>query len=246
MLVNFESDVHLFNYCKKILRNNEVMIGRDASLLLLRLAQNYFDMFYAIPTENFCRIGIYHPINALTSETGCVENEEELIYRCSMLGSLLYSFTEIYKNKSINHDDRKQRYILERFCRIPYESIKGKIFTQKLIDMMNELYQISGVYLFFSEDKKLLYVGKSVNLGERILASLAERDGVHYIKYLTCVKSDISILETYLIASLKPFYNKDCACEEQPTIKIPTPEFSEFVVVYKEVETQNSIMEEGL
>ena len=84
----------------------------------------------------------------------------------------------------------------------------------------------AGVYFLWCEDK-IVYVGKSIDLQQRVLTSLKERshscniDKVSMI--FTPTIADMHILEIYMITYLKPMLNKDCTCDDKPTMfELPT------------------------
>lgn len=75
-----------------------------------------------------------------------------------------------------------------------------------------ECNDISGVYSFW-KGETCLYVGKSKNLGQRILTSYASRikgeNDVDFIKvFYTKSECDAGILELYAIGKFKPLLNK--------------------------------------
>lgn len=77
-----------------------------------------------------------------------------------------------------------------------------------------------GVYVFIGIRKKVLYIGKSYDLSQRIPASYGERISKAKIKkimyYITPTKADCNILEMALIAENKPSLNKDGISKDYP------------------------------
>ena len=122
---------------------------------------------------------------------------------------------------------------LERFR--PIESIHKtncvKVDTQYQ-KTISGLLGKSGLYYLYDKDKELIYIGKSVNLGVRMLES-AKFDDVKYCKFsIVNNKSDMSILEVYLISKYKPKYNKDLKYDDTATIEMNEPDkCSEFISV---------------
>lgn len=77
-----------------------------------------------------------------------------------------------------------------------------------------------GVYVFIGYKKKILYVGKSLDLASRIPSSYSERVEkvkIHKIMYyITPTKADAGILEMLLISENKPLLNKDGKTSDVP------------------------------
>jgi len=104
-------------------------------------------------------------------------------------------------------------------------------FTQEFLIMMNSLAGVAGVYSFWLDRKTLLYVGMSVNLGQRIPSSYVEHlkkigDPV-YLRYIATENvADAAVMETFLISKLKPTLNRACKYSCFPSIKIQIPKMS--------------------
>ena len=106
-----------------------------------------------------------------------------------------------------------------------------KNLVKEFIDKINDLASLSGVYGFYNSDNICLYIGVSVNLGERIASSFHERfHNYHipiYLRYfLTETKSDAYVLETVAISKIKPVYNTTGKYGDELTLDIGLPEFS--------------------
>lgn len=75
-----------------------------------------------------------------------------------------------------------------------------------------------GVYMLWSEDK-LAYVGKSTNLGSRLLGSLKDKitdfDITHISYIVTNTEADCHILEPLIIVEKKPIINVDCNSKDK-------------------------------
>jgi hypothetical protein len=70
-------------------------------------------------------------------------------------------------------------------------------------------------------------VGKSIDLQQRVLTSLKERSRSCEIEEVSMIFTptiaDMHILEVFMITYYKPILNKDCACDDNPTMfKSPT------------------------
>lgn len=75
---------------------------------------------------------------------------------------------------------------------------------------------VSGIYKFYSSDNELLYIGKSNDIRSRVSSHVSGSTNTEkfYLEfsYLTCIFIDnplfLDIIETYMINTLKPKYNK--------------------------------------
>ena len=79
--------------------------------------------------------------------------------------------------------------------------------------LKEELINKQGLYLFYSNNKEILYIGKSNNLFSRIKTSLKHRNKNNDIGYFKYIKSEnninLHIFELYLINKYKPIFNVD-------------------------------------
>ena len=110
--------------------------------------------------------------------------------------------------------------------------------TQEFINTLEYLTYVHGLYFLYDENKKLIYIGKSKNLGSRILNSVKERQGF-YLKYkLPLTKSDTNILELYYISKLKPVLNSESKEVDDTTFEIDYKflEESDFILIKKGVD----------
>lgn len=111
-------------------------------------------------------------------------------------------------------------------------------FTNEFIGMLQKLSGISGVYAFF-DGANPLYVGKSNNLGARILSSYTDKhkkyeQGQVTAHFVCSNNTDAGILELYFISLFSPIYNKKDKSEEPLTLVInPIPKFSDGVLVLR-------------
>lgn len=100
------------------------------------------------------------------------------------------------------------------------EKLYGKFeeaLTNEFIQKLKELQDICGVYIFWVENE-VVYIGKSVNLQDRVFSSLKERIGSAPITHVSIIPlkkiADTHILEIVLITEYKPDLNSDCICED--------------------------------
>jgi hypothetical protein len=123
------------------------------------------------------------------------------------------------------------------------------ILIEKLIDFENNKeynnfckdLDCPGVYLFFTDNDKYLYIGKSKCLRNRIPSSynlnIKNYNGNVYLKVIKTINdNDAGILEQYLICKLYPLFNKADKFKEETTLIISNiPEFSKSIKLIKKI-----------
>lgn len=92
--------------------------------------------------------------------------------------------------------------------------------TKELIETLENLIYIHGLYFLYDENKELIYIGKSKNLGSRIFQSIKVRQGFYFKYKLPQTKSDTNILELYYISKYKPSLNSESNEDDNTTIDI--------------------------
>src|SRR5699024_6655512 len=111
--------------------------------------------------------------------------------------------------------------------------------TNDFLEDMRNMMLKSGVYFSYDEDKELIYVGKSINLGERIPSSINERSAIYYEYAETKSESDTSIYEAYYISLLKPELNVEGKHEDELTVRLNCIRNNELKPIYKEPKEVN-------
>lgn len=101
---------------------------------------------------------------------------------------------------------------------------------KKTLDFINEIYHKFGVYFILNKNKEIIYIGKSINLGDRILASLNERNGFAFKILETKTKSDASFLENYFITKIKPKLNSEAKYKDENTFNIDEKIFKKYKI----------------
>jgi hypothetical protein len=91
-----------------------------------------------------------------------------------------------------------------------------------------------GLYFLFNLKKELMFVGKSLNLGEKIIDSIWEKsiDGYVAVAY-TRTKSDIHVYEPYYILKEKPLLNTEILEPDEITVELKPLKKSELVKIYE-------------
>jgi len=101
-------------------------------------------------------------------------------------------------------------------------------FMEDLFEDDNLYLKVSrvnqGLYVLINNDKKV-YIGKSFSLMKRIYSHINSKEKQFNKMILIPLrnKSDINILEVYLISKIKPLYNTDCKEDDTTTIHIDLP-----------------------
>tara|TARA_R110000868_G_C10855269_1_gene761082 strand:- start:541 stop:1143 length:603 start_codon:yes stop_codon:yes gene_type:complete len=145
---------------------------------------------------------------------------------------LLDVFTWAVKNNPlILHENEFFHWLKFNTLSVGTNIYYDKRYTKEFIDKMEDLKDLPGIYAFFNKDDICLYIGTSITLGERINTSFKERFvNYHmtlYLKYLlTQTRSDAFVLETVAIAKYKPAYNTTGKYDDELTINISLPDFS--------------------
>lgn len=89
-------------------------------------------------------------------------------------------------------------------------------YKKEVLEVLENLYGYSGCYVLWN-GKRIVYIGKSTNLAERVFTSLLERNRQIEITAITLIltacEADAHILEPILIIERKPFLNTEFMCK---------------------------------
>lgn len=66
----------------------------------------------------------------------------------------------------------------------------------------------SGIYFLYDNEMNLQYIGKAINLKNRVKTSAYEKDCVYFCRYSLYDKCDIDLVEIILIKRYRPIQNK--------------------------------------
>ncbi len=98
----------------------------------------------------------------------------------------------------------------------------GDIPKESMLFICDNLYGKHGLYAFIGEDEKVLYIGKSFDISQRIPTSYKERGNRKNIKkimyYINDNMADVNVLEILLIEEYAPALNTDCKTNEKPSM----------------------------
>jgi hypothetical protein len=119
----------------------------------------------------------------------------------------------------------------------PETRLQKKIESHDYLNIdfdLKKLIGTSGLYFFYTESKDLLYIGRSIDLSSRVMASMFERnrsEKISYMRFLFTSLDDSFILEPYYISLGKPKLNVQFNSKETPTTLsiVHNYEFTEFI-----------------
>lgn len=138
-----------------------------------------------------------------------------------------YENTKLFEELYNNH---------KKFIADKENLLKGTnlILIDNLEPVFKAIRRKTGIYKLYNKNKKLIYIGKSINLENRLVTSAKDKKA-YYFKYtLINNKPDTDIYEIYYIAKFKPEKNKEFNdSDKQPTIKLPELKFSNLYQIFK-------------
>lgn len=146
---------------------------------------------------------------------------------CACYGSKKFDENSLYGDVSDFISQNKDAYahilwrksIVEKGSEEVVECSKD-FTTETMLFLCDNLYKVPGVYAFIGEDNTILYIGKSVDLSQRITSSYRERKNSAKIErvmfYAVNNISDVNVLEILLIAENNPVLNEDCKTTDTP------------------------------
>ncbi|MBI9039099.1 MAG: GIY-YIG nuclease family protein [Bacteroidales bacterium] len=195
---------------KKIIELTEgkIIVGHNVAFDYSFIKNEYAQLFYEFKRKTLCTVKL----------------SRKLLpgYRSYSLGNLCKSLN--IKNNSIHRaygDAKATAEVFEilyeidnKLSEIPLRGLNTN-FNKKILD---ELPEKPGVYYFFNEDKKLIYIGKSKNIHSRVLSHLSNNSTKKAVEMKTNIADiDFEITGSELVALLKesdeikehkPVYNR--------------------------------------
>lgn len=122
-----------------------------------------------------------------------------------------------------DHVDEYKRIIWRSEIIEDSASYENSIIDKKsLLFACDNLYKKHGLYAFIGDDGRILYIGKSSDLSQRIVTSYSERKRqakICDIMYYTLDNmSDVNVLEILLICENKPLLNSESKTNDIPTM----------------------------
>lgn len=234
----FESSQHLFNFARKILRNNSIQ-NYDIEDFLRLLSERSYHVTKTFQLEIF-NLGLRTPDSILTFLLKDKDDEYEIKQELKYFDTLLSMYLDLMKDE----DKDKERYkiIFDLYSMPSYplalrtfdDIRKGYVTSNELLEIQEKLRHKHGVYFLYNSKKNLIYIGKSAaDLGGRIPSSIRERKAFYFSYALTESASDTSVYEMYYISKFKPSLNVDGKYPDDLTISLPDLAKTDLLPVYK-------------
>lgn len=235
----FKEKSHLINYSNKLVRDSGIednQLKEKISEVLVKLWNpNLFGIYENLEVGNLFSKAVYE------IKVGLADSEEdESTYKVEDLillyESLLNELNIVLESESF--DNMKEMFYDSTLYRLLNKSdIHGVVsrlnigfsVIEELVSYMSlyneelsKLEKKSGVYFLYRDEGSRIpvYVGRSVNLGDRISSSARDHSCSYFSFIETETKSDACLLEMYYITTLKPIYNKDSVYGDKCTIKL--------------------------
>lgn len=130
-------------------------------------------------------------------------------------GSLHLEVHKFIEENKVEYDKTIRKNNIENYVKdnCPFS-------TETMLYIFENLYKKHGLYCFLGEENEILYIGKSVDLSQRIPASYRERKAKAKIKkimyYIEYNMADVNIMEILLISENKPALNSESNTDEIP------------------------------
>ena len=114
-------------------------------------------------------------------------------------------------------NDNKEAYNKICFKKKVLETNENEFaYKKEILEVLENLYGHSGCYVLWNA-RRIVYIGKSTNLAERVFASILERNSQIEITAVTLIlttcEADAHILEPILITERKPILNTEFMCK---------------------------------
>lgn len=235
-MYQYESPFHLTNVVKKLLRKRGIFIEKEYEDELLGLA---CDVIFQMNNNNQSIIraeNMRKPVDVLTWKASTDEINDVYNDFILKIEYLAVQYEELFSGKKSENDYPElfmKTYNLENYYN--ELTIDNRELTEDFKKDMLNIVKRNGIYFLYDSSKKLIYVGKSTDLGSRIPSSVSERKAYYYSYALTKTMSDIGIYEMYYISKLKPKLNIEGKYPDLPTIKLPDLEKTEIKPIFSKV-----------
>lgn len=225
----FMSELHVFNILKKgLLKRNITLTSEEGGRLKEIIAFSWDVRNDSVKMAKLRRCRAYDPVGTLT---WLLYEEEYTSSRefINILEEVVRQFErllDIDDGKVIDNETLDScRYVLKDYrILLPGELINGDFddgYLKSFVEEMESLSCVWGVYFLYNSKKEVIYVGKSIDLGSRIVSSVTERKAVYYEYARTESMSDISVYESYYISRLKPSLNVEGKHSDELTVILP-------------------------
>lgn len=240
-MAKLESYSHLYNYCikvcigqgkKEIIEDNKIIFTNMCKLFYnIHTNEEFFKFLKNIGLKSVGDIFIQIVKEGITMDEILLDAKE-------IIGVLI--------NLKEDNDFQKENYPLL----FPRFNISTTVVVEQLkqIDSLLEGININknfeeiclnppskfGIYMFFDENKEIIYIGKSTSdLIGRMLQSFEQKKYPAYVMLgYPKTKSDTNVYEVYYISKYKPRFNKESKNDDALTIELPDIEFSDLIATF--------------
>jgi hypothetical protein len=168
-----------------------------------------------------------------------LKDYEQLKKELAEVSSIIRSHPNYEKHKRNSYGINIKKYRI--LCRSASEQnkfitlYKGRSeLSEIFIKFIEDNEMKTGLYFLYDTEKKLNYIGKSINLGSRILSSVKERGAFYISVAYTESKSDMHIYEPYYILKENPILNAEFQETDSLNIKLKELKISKMLRIYKE------------
>lgn len=133
----------------------------------------------------------------------------------------------------IDNPDNKEAYDLlyNLYGKFDFQRIKTTISSPELLE------ETCGIYFLYTDDLQLVYIGKSVNLGNRLPSSIRERRKklnreIAYFRIAPVYQKPLlDIYESYYIARYKPVCNVTGVYEGDLELELQELDFTDYIEI---------------
>lgn len=247
-MTKIESYSHLYNYCtrvcinqgkKEIIEDNKEKFTQVCKLYFnVHKNKEIFKLLESMRLKSVGEIFIQIVKESMTMDEILLDSKE-------IIGVLI--------DLKSDNNFKKENYPLL----FPRFNISSSIVVEQLkqLDSLLEGVNISknleevclnppskfGIYMFFDENKEIIYIGKSTSdLISRMLQSLEQKDYPAYVMLgYPKTKSDTNVYEVYYISKYKPRMNKESKNNDELTIELPDIEFSDLISTFDKANITN-------
>ena len=238
----FESSKHLFYWTRKMLDKRNWL--EDINTDKLFEASKSLYIFKQENKEIIKKSGLRCPLNQWTYKLYDSEKEEiadtVLSYK-TIINDYKKCFDKTTKEIRESKYSKYMAWDDDVFRKVGYydrSKKEHKLFSEKMLEEMDEILGETGIYKLFNSDRKIIYIGKSHNLGKRIVTSAKDKKAKYYSYAITGNKADTNIYEMYYISKLNPSQNGADNVDDSPSINLPGLNFTNKKKVFQEKGTK--------
>lgn len=187
-------------------------------------------------SERAERFSIYDPVRTATWKSRIFSGEsiEEFLEYFKELEKDYEVFYK-YVNGNLNAYETKIPERIIEFNRVTTaETLKSTPFeySKEFYSLVERTERVCGVYFLYDFEDTLIYIGRSINLANRVHSSILERKAEKAEVAITSTKSDATVYETYYISKYKPKLNVEANYPDKLTIELPCIRNKEVIKIF--------------